>query len=120
MIGRGDNNAIHIYYLSGKYIPASEVYKSIIDTLQTSSPATWASVSLPNPIRDYGILGDKSITENWATALGMPRNQNGKVTDATFKEILWKHWQDEYDEAKLASRWSVAFSLRIKALVAKS
>lgn len=120
-IGRenaGYDNAIHVYYLSGKYIPASTVLSEMAEAVNSAHPESWATVDLPNPIRDYGAE-DKDVTQGWIKGLNMPLNNKGKVTDATFKELLWKHWQDEYDEAKAASRWSVSFSLRIKALVGK-
>lgn len=117
-IGResaGYDNTIHVYYLSGKYIPASTVLSEMAEAVNSAHPESWATVDLPNPIRDYGAEG----TQGWIKGLNMPLNSKGKVTDATFKELLWKHWQDEYDEAKAASRWSVSFSLRIKALIGK-
>ena len=117
-IGResaGYDNAIHVYYLSGKYIPASTVLSEMAAAVSSAHPESWATVNLPKPIRDYGAEG----TQGWINGLHMPLNNRGRVTDATFKEMLWKHWQDEYDEAKAASSWSVSFSLRIKALVGK-
>ena len=105
-IGQGDAKSIHMYYLSGKYIPASVVFESMAQAAAESKDTSKATVKLPNPVQDRG--------PEWSDLKGQTSN------DAAFKEALWAHWQQEYNDAKLASNWSVSFTLRIKAILAAS
>ena len=105
-IGQGDQNSIHMYYLSGKYIPASVVFDSMAQAARDSKDTTKATVKLPGPINDQG--------PEWSEI------KSEAKSDAAFKEALWKHWEQEYADAKLASNWSVQFTLRIKAILAAS
>jgi hypothetical protein len=62
-----------------------------------------ATITLPPAIKDDGPgWGDIKRTS---------------TNDADFKEKLWEHWKQEYNDAKVASTWSVSFTLRIKKLV---
>lgn len=105
-IGQGDAKSIHMYYLSGKYIPASVVFESMAQAAAESKDTSKATVKLPNPVQDRG--------PEWSDLKGSTSN------DAAFKEALWAHWQQEYEDAKIASNWSVSFTLRIKAILAAS
>ena len=105
-IGQGDAKSIHMYYLSGKYIPASVVFESMAQAAAESKDTSKATVKLPNPVQDRG--------PEWSDLKGSTSN------DAAFKEALWAHWQQEYEDAKVASNWSVSFTLRIKAILAAS
>lgn len=102
--GQGDANAIHMYYLSGKYIPSSFVLNAMADAAADNNINSKAQVTLPDSIEDNG--------PEWS-------NLSHK-SDADFKEALWKHWREEYDKAKSASKWSISFTLRIKALLSAS
>lgn len=98
-IGQGDQNAIHMYYLSGKYIPSSFVLGAMAEAARESSINAKASVTLPGPISDDGPV--------WGFG----------GSDADFKEQLFAHWKEEADAARAASKWSVSFILKIKALL---
>ena len=100
-LGRGEGNSIHMYYLSGKYVPASVVFYAMADAAHEAKVNSRATVTLPPPIDDRG--------PEWGDFRGK--------TDADFKEQLWAHWQQEYQDAKAASTWSVSFTLRIKDLL---
>ena len=101
-VGQGDQHALHMYYLSGKYIPSSYVLNAMADAASESNINAKASVSLPGPINDNGPV--------WGF----------EGSDADFKEALWDHWEEEYMQAKAASKWSMSFILRIKAILGGS
>ena len=103
-IGHGQGNTIHMYYLSGKYIPASTVFKTIVQALEDAKLNTNAKITLPNKVEDNGPI--------W------PDLKAKAKSDAAFKEELWKHWEQEANDARTASTWSVSFTLRIKDLLA--
>lgn len=105
-IGQGDAKSIHMYYLSGKYIPASVVFDSMAQAAVEAKDTTKATIKLPNPVQDRG--------PEWSDIKASTSN------DAAFKEALWAHWQQEYTDAKIASNWSVSFTLRIKNILAAS
>lgn len=100
-MGQGDANAIHMYYLSGKYIPSSYVLNAMADAAAESNINSKAQVHLPSSINDNG--------PNWGN---LPHN-----TDADFKEALSNYWKEEYQKAKDASTWSMSFTLKIKAIL---
>lgn len=100
-IGQGDANAIHMYYLSGKYIPSSFVLNAMADAAAESNINSKAQVILPDAIEDNGPVWPEFDGKN----------------DAEFKEALWAHWQEEYERAKTASKWSMSFTLKIKAIL---
>ena len=100
-IGQGDANAIHMYYLSGKYIPSSFVLNAMADAAAESNINSKAQVILPDTIEDNGPIWPEFDSRN----------------DAEFKEALWEHWQEEYERAKSASKWSMFFTLKIKAIL---
>lgn len=105
-IGQGDAKSIHMYYLSGKYIPASVVFDNMAQAAVEAKDTTKATIKLPNPVQDHG--------PEWSDLKASTSN------DAAFKEALWAHWQKEYTDAKIASNWSVSFTLRIKNILAAS
>lgn len=105
-IGQGDAKSIHMYYLSGKYIPASVVFDSMAQAVVEAKDTTKATIKLPDPVQDRG--------PEWSNLKASTSN------DAAFKEALWAHWQQEYTDAKIASNWSVSFTLRIKNILAAS
>lgn len=98
-VGQGDQNAIHMYYLSGKYIPSSYVLSAMADAASENNINAKASVTLPGSISDYGPV--------WGF----------DGSDADFKKQLFEHWKEEADAARAASKWSMSFILRIKALL---
>ena len=103
-IGQGDANAVHMYLLSGKYIPSSTVLFSMADAVKEAKANTRADVTLPPPIDDQG--------PSWSNLAG--------DTDVEFKEALWNYWKEEYLRAKAASNWSVSFTLKIKQILGNS
>ena len=103
-IGQGDINSIHMYYLSGKYIPSSYVLDAMANAAEQGHVNANASITLMDEIDDHG--------PEWDNIDAGP--------DAEFKEALWAHWQEEYKRAKEAARWSVSFTLQIKNILAGS
>ena len=108
-MGRGEGNMVHMYYLSGKYIPASVVLQATADAINEARENTRAEITLPGPIQD---APSPYRRPQWDSVLG-----TGGEHDAEFKEALWAHWKEESDKARAASTWSVSFTLRIKELV---
>lgn len=98
-IGQGGQNAIHMYYLSGKYIPSSYVLNAMADAASENNVNAKAEITLPDPIEDngpkWGFIG----------------------TDADFKEALYMYWEKEYERARSASKWSMSFILKLKTIL---
>lgn len=94
--GQGDGHNIHMYYLSGKYIPASYVFEGISQAASGMNAKTIASVSLRDSVDDRG--------PKWGF----------EGSDAAYKEALLEHWREEYEATKAAATWSVKFTLYIK------
>lgn len=103
-VGQGDANAIHMYLLSGKYIPSSTVLYAMAEAAKESKVNSKADITLPPAIEDHGPA--------W-------NNLSGS-TDVEFKEALWNYWKEEYRRAKAASTWSVSFTLKIKQILGNS
>ena len=106
--GQGDEHAIHMYYLSGKYLPASYVLNAMADAAADANETIDARVSLPDGIKDYG--------PKWSNLRGAGTDSS----DAAFKEALRNYWDDEYERIRNTGNWSVSFTLRIKALLGGS
>ena len=70
-----------MYFLSGKYIPASEVFRAMAEALKDAAVNTDAEITLPGEIKDGGK--DKSPGETW------PDIREKANNDAEFKELLW-------------------------------
>lgn len=104
-IGHGNTHSIHMYYLSGKYIPASEVLTAMANAVADAKSMSKATVTLPGPIKDL-------YKEDAPPDYGYGGN-----TNADIKQNIYRHWEEESQEAKLASHWSVSFTLRIKDLL---
>lgn len=104
--GQGEENAIHMYLLSGKYIPSSTVLFAMADAAHDAKVNANANVNLPNSIEDEG--------PEWADL------KHQSDTDVEFKEALWDYWKEEYKRAKEASNWSLSFTLRIKQILSNS
>lgn len=103
-VGQGSQNAIHMYYLSGKYIPASYVLNAMADAALEGNINAKADVQLPPSINDYG--------PEWGNL--------SRDSDATFKKALYNYWQDEYKEARSSATWSMSFTLKIKEILGSS
>ena len=100
--GQGSGHGIHMYYLSGKYIPSSYVFRGMAEAASGMRAKTMASVSLLGSIEDNG--------PNWGF----------EGSDADYKEALFKHWAEEYERARAAARWSVSFTLYMKNILSSS
>lgn len=100
--GKNQGHGIHMYYLSGKYIPSSYVFHGMATAARGMRAKTEAQVSLPGAITDQG--------PNWSYG----------GSDAEYKEALYAHWQEEYQNAKAASNWSVSFTLYMKNILAST
>ena len=100
--GKNQGHGIHMYYLSGKYIPSSYVFHGMATAARGMRAKTEAQVSLPGAITDQG--------PNWPYG----------GSDADYKQALYAHWQEEYQNAKAASNWSVSFTLYMKNILAST
>ena len=105
-IGQGSTNSIHLYYLSGKYVPASEVFQLAADAISSRYPFSHANVRLPGPIDDRFDPGSAKTGKGW-----------GGSTDMEIKQNIYDHWKKEARNAREVSSWSVQFTLRIKYLL---
>ena len=97
--GQGTGNNIHMYYLSGKYVPSSYVFRGMANAAGATrglSAKSVASVQLRSSIDDQG--------PDWGFT----------GSDADYKEALFAHWVEEYDATAVAATWSVNFTLYMK------
>lgn len=95
-IGNVNNgNIIHLYQLSGKYIPSSAVFQSLADATRAASVT--AQVTLPDGVEDEG-----------------PEWEKYEGTDAEIKRQIYEHWNEEIKKAHAASTWYFHFVLNIK------
>lgn len=104
--GTNNGKGIHMYYLSGKYIPASYIFRGMAQAAGSTTANTDASVTLPNGINDQG--GDDG--QGWGFG----------GDDVAFKQALYQHWKKEYNDAQAASSWSVSFTLYIKSILSST
>ena len=98
-LGVTEGNGIHLFLLSGKYVPSSVVFEAMASSMMESAASSDANITLPGPIDDPGPQG-------WS-----------KGTNKDIKEKIWAHWQDEYSRAQAISSWTVSFTLRIKQIL---
>ena len=98
-LGVTEGNGIHLFLLSGKYVPSSVVFEAMASSMMESAASSNANITLPGPIDDPGPYG-------W-----------GKGTNKDIKEKIWAHWQDEYSRAQAVSSWTVSFTLKIKQIL---
>lgn len=100
-IGQGGANSIHMFYLSGKYVPSSVVFQAMADAIGSAKELSKASITLPSPVKykssdSYGIEAK---------------------SDADFKEKLMTKWAEESARAQSEARWEVEFTLKIKQIL---
>lgn len=100
--GTKSGHGIHMYYLSGKYIPSSYVFRGMAEAAKGMRAKTTAQVTLPGDIKDKG--------PKWGFG----------GSDAEYKKALYNYWQEEYERAKASSSWSVSFTLYIKNILSQS
>lgn len=101
--GTGSGNNIHMYYLSGKYIPSSYIFEGMANAARGQTTAkTSASVILRDKIEDNG--------PDWGF----------EGSDADFKQALFEHWNEEYEATRAAAHWSVSFTLYMKNILSGS
>ena len=103
-IGQGDAKSIHMFYLSGKYIPSSVVFHSMAEAFKEAKEQSKATVTLPGPAKydgphSYGIKAEH---------------------DADFKEKLMEKWREEAERVRTEAKWEVQFTLKIKQILAAS
>ena len=105
-------HAIHMFLLDGIYVPSSEVFNSMAEAAKqvlegnSKKEDTHAAITLPGPITDNG--------PKW------PEIREQSQDDATFKELLYEHWKEEYQKARAAITWHASFTLRIKDILSKA
>ena len=102
-IGKQDSHNIHLYFLSGKYIPSSVILREAAKAVDSARERTRASIQLPNPIDDHG--------PEW------PEIRANSKSNADFKEKLLDHWKKEIETAKTESTWSLEFTLAIRQIL---
>lgn len=113
----GKRNSIHMFYLSGKYIPSSVVFKSMAKAIKdmmkgvSKTEDTKGYINLPSEIIDHGT---KEYDPVWPEIRAIAKD------DATFKEQLYQYWLDEAKRLKAEITWKASFTLRIKKLLADS
>ena len=100
-IGQGGANSIHMFYLSGKYVPSSVVFQAMADAVGSAKELSKATITLPSPVKykssdSYGIKAK---------------------SDADFKEKLMTKWAEESARAQAEARWEVEFTLKIKQIL---
>lgn len=117
----GREKSIHLYYLSGKYIPASAVFQLMADAatdVDQLNRFARVKFQLPEPIIDYGIMGGGSITENWEDNLNI--DPDAEFHDIAIKQAIYQHWNEEVDRARNSLQWRLTFELHLKRLLADS
>lgn len=97
-IGNTDQgNIIHLYQLSGKFIPSSVIFDSLADASEVVSVK--ARVNLPSAIDDPGPKG-------W-----------GGGSDREIKNNIYQHWNEEFKRARSESNWYASFTINVKKAV---
>lgn len=105
-IGATNDHSIHLYYLSGKYLPSSYVLKAMADAAAEQNINSNAKVAMPDAIKDRG--------PKWSNL-----HKEGE-NDYDFKSRLREYWDEEYRRISDSSNWSVSFTLKIKDLLSGS
>ena len=93
-LGTEQGNGIHMFLLSGKYVPSSVIFKAMADA-GNQIVSSKASVTIPG-IQDPG-------PEGW-----------GGSTDIEVKQNIYQYWQDEYDRISRDSKWVATFVINVK------
>ena len=93
-IGNLSGHGIHMFLLSGKYVPASVVFGAMADAGNSIVDAR-ARVTIPG-IDDPGAQG-------WDGS-----------TDYEVKQNIMTHWNDEYRRISTSARWAADFVINVK------
>lgn len=96
-IGGMSGNGIHMFMLSGKYVPSSVVFGAMADAGNNIVTAK-ASVDIPG-INDPGPSG-------WSGG-----------TDIEIKNNILNSWKDEYQRISTNARWTADFVIRVRAAI---
>lgn len=93
-IGENQSNNIHMFLLSGKYVPSSEIFKAMADAGNAAVSAR-ANIIIPG-IKDPG-----------------PKGWEGS-TDLEIKNNILKYWNEEFQRISSDSRWTADFVINVK------
>ena len=93
-LGNDNGHGIHMFLLSGKYVPSSVVFYAMADAGDSSVTAK-ANIHIPE-INDPG-------PDSW-----------GGATDLDTKNQIYEYWQDEYDRISKNARWVANFVINVK------
>lgn len=96
-IGGMSGNGIHMFLLSGKYVPSSVIFGAMADA-GNSIVSAKAHVSIPG-IDDPGPSG-------WDGG-----------TDVEIKNAILNHWNSEYARISASARWTADFVIKVKAAI---
>lgn len=94
MIGSGNGNGIHMFLLSGKYVPSSVIFRAMAQAGENAVSAK-ANIIVPD-IKDPGAQG-------W-----------GGDNDVEIKEEILKYWNKEYERISSNVRWTADFVINVK------
>ena len=98
-IGNTSGNIIHLYQLSGKFIPSSAVFKALAKA-STSAVSVKAKVTLPSKI-------DPFTNELWKG-----------LSDKAGKDAIIAQWNKQFIKAKKESEWAAYFTIHVKEVLA--
>jgi hypothetical protein len=96
-IGTGDVNGIHMFMLSGKFVPSSVVFRAMADAGMKMVSGK-ANITVPG-IDDPGPGG-------WPGS-----------SDLEIKHNIYDHWKEEYDRISANSRWTADFVINVKSAI---
>lgn len=93
-LGNDNGHGIHMFLLSGKYIPSSVIFQAMADAGDSSVTAN-AKIIIPET-KDPG-------PQSW-----------GGATDLDTKNQIYEYWQEEYDRISKNARWVANFVINVK------
>lgn len=97
--GTADNN-IHMYLISGIYVPASIIYKAMSEAANNKVTSS-AKVTMPGPINDvYKRTGSY-----------------GTGTNFEIKQKIYQRWEEESEQVRKTVEWEVNFKIRLKQIL---
>lgn len=96
-IGSGDANSIHMFMLSGKFVPSSVVFGAMAD----------AGMKMVNGKANITVPGiDDPGPDGWPGS-----------SDSEIKHNIYDHWKEEYDRISANSRWTADFVINVKSAI---
>ena len=93
-IGNNSGHGIHMFLLSGKYVPSSVIFYAMAKAGE-SSVTSKAKIYIPE-INDPG-------PDSWSGS-----------NDLEVKNKIYDYWQEEYDRISKNARWTADFVINVK------